>query len=156
MKKHNAIIVMQICYAKLNSIMSDINNWDVDNLRNADKAEILAIRDRVRTLINELDSISTIQLVKMSNKEVKDLNKRTNILVKQWKEMRCIYSQLNTKDNYELFKILGIKPTSNWDEIKKAYRTKAKETHPDVIGGNESKFEKVQNAYEELKARYGK
>lgn len=155
MKKHNAIIVMQLCYAKLNSIMSDINNWDIDNLRNADKAEILAMKDRTRTLINELDSISTIQLVKMSNKEVKDLNNRTNILVEQWREMRCIYSQLNTKDNYELFKILGIKPTTDWGEIKKAYRAKAKETHPDV-NGNEEEFEKVQNAYEKLKLKYEK
>lgn len=38
---------------------------------------------------------------------------------------------------------------------KDAYRKAAKATHPDVTGGNGSKFRQVQEAYEQLKARHG-
>lgn len=156
MKKQNAVITIQLCYAKLNSIINDISKWNLTGLRDADKAEILAIKDRARNLINELDGISTIQLMKMKSKEARQFDNKVNKLIKEWQEVRSVYSQLSTSEDAKLFRVLGIKPTSNWDEIKKAYRAKAKETHPDVVGGSQSKFEKVQNAYEELKARYGK
>lgn len=47
------------------------------------------------------------------------------------------------------FDILGIKSTATEDEIKKAYRTKVKENHPDR-GGDAIKFEKIQKAYEHI------
>lgn len=42
--------------------------------------------------------------------------------------------------------ILGVQPWANADEIKEAYRKKAKEAHPDM-GGTSEKFNAVQNAY---------
>jgi len=45
--------------------------------------------------------------------------------------------------------ILGVKPGATEDEIKKAYRKKAIETHPDK-GGSEEEFQKVSEAYEIL------
>lgn len=47
------------------------------------------------------------------------------------------------------YEVLGIDKNATEDEIKKAYRQKAKEHHPDV-GGDEEKFKKVQAAYDTL------
>lgn len=47
--------------------------------------------------------------------------------------------------------ILGISKTSTIEEIKKAYRKRSMETHPDLNPGiDQSKFEKIQAAYEQL------
>lgn len=51
------------------------------------------------------------------------------------------------RDYYE---VLGIGKTANADEIKKAFRKKAVEFHPDR-GGDEAKFKEVNEAYEILK-----
>ena len=48
------------------------------------------------------------------------------------------------------YEVLGIPPAATKDEIKAAYRRRAKETHPDH-GGNDALFQVVQFAYEELK-----
>lgn len=45
--------------------------------------------------------------------------------------------------------ILGVKPGASEEEVKKAYRKKAIETHPDK-GGKEEDFQKVNEAYEIL------
>ena len=45
--------------------------------------------------------------------------------------------------------ILGLKPGASEEEIKKAYRKKAVETHPDK-GGSEEEFKKITEAYEIL------
>ena len=63
------------------------------------------------------------------------------------------------RDYYE---VLGIKKGATEDEIKKAFRSKAKQYHPDMNPGNkeaEAKFKEVNEAYEvlsnpEKKARY--
>lgn len=47
--------------------------------------------------------------------------------------------------------ILGVKKGASADEIKSAYRKRARETHPDVNPGKtQADFEKVQAAYEQL------
>ena len=45
-----------------------------------------------------------------------------------------------------LYKILGVSDTVSAEEIKKVYRKKAKEMHPDK-GGDEEEFKKISNAY---------
>lgn len=65
---------------------------------------------------------------------------------------------MNKKDFYE---VLGLKKGATPAEIKKAYRQKAKEYHPDKGGDNEELFKEVAEAYEVLgdadkKAKYDK
>lgn len=63
---------------------------------------------------------------------------------------------------YEYYSILEIEQTATPDEIKRAYKKKAMELHPDRHGGDKSKeteFKKVNEAYsvlsdEQKKAHY--
>lgn len=55
---------------------------------------------------------------------------------------------MSKRDYYE---VLGISKTASADEIKKAFRKKAIEFHPDKEGGDETKFKEVNEAYEVLK-----
>lgn len=62
----------------------------------------------------------------------------------------------------DLYGLLGVRPDAGEDEIKRAYRRKARELHPDANGGDpksEAKFKEVSFAYEvlrdpERRARY--
>lgn len=57
-------------------------------------------------------------------------------------------SEANTeKQIIRLYAVLGINPTTDINVIKKAYRQKAKQHHPD-IGGDELAFTNVNRAYE--------
>ena len=51
------------------------------------------------------------------------------------------------KDYYD---ILGVSKTATEEEIKKAFRKKAHEHHPDKSGGNEAKFKEINEAYQVL------
>jgi molecular chaperone DnaJ len=60
----------------------------------------------------------------------------------------------------DYYAVLGVTKDSTQDEIKKAYRKKSMETHPDK-GGDEEKFKEVAEAYEilsntEKKSNYDK
>ena len=51
------------------------------------------------------------------------------------------------------YSVLGITPSATEEEIKKAYRSKCKEFHPDLHPGDaaaEEKFKEVQAAYSEI------
>ena len=52
------------------------------------------------------------------------------------------------RDYYE---VLGVGKTASADEVKKAFRRKAVELHPDKQGGDEEKFKELNEAYEVLK-----
>ncbi len=52
-----------------------------------------------------------------------------------------------SKDYYN---ILGVDKNSSQDEIKKAFRAKAHQCHPDKANGNEAKFKEVNEAYQVL------
>jgi molecular chaperone DnaJ len=54
-----------------------------------------------------------------------------------------------TKRDY--YEVLGVGKNASADEIKKAFRRKAVELHPDKQGGDEVKFKEVNEAYEVLK-----
>lgn len=154
MSKNN-ILVIQFCYVKLKSLESDISNWKIDVLRDADKAEVLALLDRVRSLKHELDCISTLQLAKLSKKEVKDFDNRCQELLRQWKELRGLVGSMCDGAYSKYFKILKMKPTTDFEEIKKAYKKRAQAVHPDK-GGSEAEFLKVKEAYDKLKSAYEK
>lgn len=55
---------------------------------------------------------------------------------------------MSKRDYYE---VLGIGKSASDDEIKKAFRKKAIEHHPDKEGGDEAKFKEINEAYEVLK-----
>src|SRR5687768_6824986 len=52
------------------------------------------------------------------------------------------------KRNY--YKVLGIEPAANQDEIKAAYRKLVRQYHPDKNSGREEFFKQIQEAYEVL------
>lgn len=54
-----------------------------------------------------------------------------------------------TKRDY--YEVLGVGKQASADEIKKAFRRKAVELHPDKEGGDEEKFKEINEAYEVLK-----
>ena len=49
----------------------------------------------------------------------------------------------------DYYSILGVDQTASADEIKRAYRKKAAQHHPDR-GGNEEEFKRIQEAYDTL------
>lgn len=52
-----------------------------------------------------------------------------------------------SKDYYN---ILGVEKSASADEIKRAFRKKAHEYHPDKEGGDEAKFKEINEAYQVL------
>ncbi len=50
----------------------------------------------------------------------------------------------------DYYAILGVSKTASPDEIKRAFRKKAHEHHPDKKGGDEAKFKEINEAYQVL------
>jgi curved DNA-binding protein CbpA len=47
------------------------------------------------------------------------------------------------------YEVLGVSPTASHDELRRAYRKLARETHPDT-GGSSARFVAVQLAWERI------
>src|SRR5688500_20195743 len=54
------------------------------------------------------------------------------------------------RDVQDLYEILGVARDASDDDIKRAYRRRARELHPDA-GGDEEEFKELTTAYEVLK-----
>jgi molecular chaperone DnaJ len=59
--------------------------------------------------------------------------------------------RLTVMSKRDYYDVLGVGKTASDDEIKKAFRKKAIEHHPDKAGGDETKFKEINEAYEVLK-----
>ena len=73
-----------------------------------------------------------------------DSNYFGNPFEDDFKSQREYKEEVN--DNYS---VLGLKRSASDEDIKKAFRDKARETHPDK-GGDPDEFRKVREAYENL------
>ena len=59
-----------------------------------------------------------------------------------------------SRDELRALEVLGLESDAEFEEIRKAWRTKAKEVHPDVRPGDEAAakaFQALQLAYEVLR-----
>lgn len=56
--------------------------------------------------------------------------------------------------NKKLYNLLGVDPEATQNEIKAAYRSKARIAHPDV-GGTEQQFQELQEAFIQAKRELG-
>ena len=59
-----------------------------------------------------------------------------------------------SRDELRALDLLGLDPDADFDAVKKAWRSKAKEVHPDVRPGDKDaaeQFQKLQLAYEVLR-----
>ena len=50
----------------------------------------------------------------------------------------------------EAYDVLGLDPGADPDRVRRAYREKVKDVHPDTQEGDEAAFKRVQKAYERL------
>ena len=51
----------------------------------------------------------------------------------------------------DYYKILDVEKTASQDEIKRAFRKKAHQYHPDKPDGDEAKFKEINEAYQILR-----
>ena len=51
----------------------------------------------------------------------------------------------------EAYETLGLDPGASDETVRRAYRAKVKEVHPDAEGGDEEAFKRVNRAYERLR-----
>lgn len=89
-------------------------------------------------------------------KYVRDRNKRDG---------SSPFSGSNTDDLMWAYQILGVSPQSSDDDVRKAWRNKAKEFHPDVLRGKgveesvihlaEEQMRRINDAYEQIKKARG-
>jgi len=60
----------------------------------------------------------------------------------------------SSTDTEVCYKLLGISPSSSWEEVERAYRRKAKIHHPDH-GGDEDTMRALNEAYAQIKKTRG-
>lgn len=77
------------------------------------------------------------------------------IVIRALRELRGDYvspesSSTNAADIEVCYQLLGVSPSAKWEEIERAYRTKAKIHHPDR-GGDEDAMRALNEAYHRIK-----
>lgn len=77
------------------------------------------------------------------------------IVIRALRELRGDYvpeppPRQNSQDMDMCYRILGLSPSARWEEVEKAYRTKAKIHHPDR-GGDEDAMRALNEAYNRIK-----
>jgi DnaJ like chaperone protein len=97
------------------------------------------------------------------HKEEEYIKKAKNIFKINDSQYESIRSQyVDTADLEKYYKILECSPGADFKEVKRKYRKKAKEFHPDNVIGRglpeefvdfaEQEFKKINEAYEKIKA----
>jgi hypothetical protein len=69
---------------------------------------------------------------------------------RQRQQRRTAPSTTDRPSREEACRTLGVSPDADEATIKRAYRQKVKEVHPDTADGNEEAFKQVTRAYERL------
>lgn len=98
----------------------------------------------------------------VSQPELDKIKEISNFLAVGYRDFESIKAMF-FKNPDSAYKILEIEKNATVDEIKKAYRTMAKKYHPDKLqhmdeayrNGAQEKFQKVQEAYEQLQKERG-
>ena len=57
----------------------------------------------------------------------------------------------NYRTSYDPYRVLGVTSKSSIEEINRAFKARALETHPDRRGGNKEAFQKINEAYQYIK-----
>lgn len=55
-------------------------------------------------------------------------------------------------DRRRAARVLGVEPDADDEAVRRAFRAKARELHPDAPGGDEAAFKRVRAAYETLQS----
>ena len=77
-----------------------------------------------------------------------------SVVVRALRELRGDYvpepPRPSNEDVEVCYRLLGLSPSARWEEIERAYRTKAKIHHPDR-GGDEDAMRALNEAYNRIK-----
>lgn len=99
--------------------------------------------------MNGSGNMNTILNTLMRNAQINTLRQMRKIIDDNIKRM-TFETRAEDDSGFNPYTILGVSPSDTREVIDKAYRKKAKETHPDK-GGKQEDFIKVQAAYEAIK-----
>ncbi|ADL12910.1 co-chaperone DjlA [Acetohalobium arabaticum] len=144
--------------------------------RNQDSFEDFAeqfydyFKEQESILVSMLDLLMRVavadnNLHKQERKYLRKVKQIFNINDSQYKSIKARYTQEeNQEENMDkYYKILEVSPEANMSEVKRKYREKVKEFHPDNIINKglseefvdfaEEKFKEIQEAYEMIKKK---
>ncbi len=92
-----------------------------------------------------------------------EVNAHMNANNQSWWDFAKDIGERVTSSEDKHFRTLGLEPGAEWDEVKKAYKSLARQYHPDKVRGTpeekkeaEEKFMEIQKAYEALSLSVGR
>lgn len=113
---------------------------------------ILSDENKMKMIATKMaEFIKTLMSYKKFYKSLSDIGQDIQTFISTFEK---IATQLNKSpkqkvNNPTLYDILGVSANATPDDIKKAYRKKSMDMHPDK-GGDEEKFKELNNAYQIL------